>query len=111
ADQCQGLNEGDAQEHGGTELSGHLGLACHALECLTDQDADADAGADGSDTVANCAVVSDCSNSVSLSQDDFVHENVVPFLVPRWSGLRGVKWGYSVDRVVRPPLFPAMRVR
>ena len=36
-DEGKSLDEGDTQEHGGAQLAGHLGLACHALERLTNK--------------------------------------------------------------------------
>ena len=46
ADQGESLNEGDTQEHGGAQLTSHLGLTCHALKCFPNEDADANARAD-----------------------------------------------------------------
>src|SRR3546814_283094 len=34
ADQREGLGECNTEEHGGTNLAGHLGLADHAFDCL-----------------------------------------------------------------------------
>src|SRR3954468_17895121 len=51
ADEGEGLGEGDAEEHGGAHHAGGLWLAGHRLDGLTDQVADADAGADGAEAV------------------------------------------------------------
>jgi len=79
------LNECDTQEHGGTQLASHLRLTCHAFEGLAYEDADAEAGADGGEAVANSAVVSDSSGRVCGGEVFCVW--VFPFFfVPRvWS--------------------------
>src|SRR5687768_11782159 len=51
AEQGERLGEGDAQEHGGAHHAGGLGLAGHGADGVADDEADADAGADGSAAV------------------------------------------------------------
>ena len=51
ADEGEGLGEGDAEEHGGADHAGGLGLAGHGLDRLADEVADADARADGGEAV------------------------------------------------------------
>src|SRR5450830_972500 len=50
AQQCDGLGQRHADEHGRLDLVGHLGLASHALDRLACYETDADAGADGAET-------------------------------------------------------------
>src|SRR5438445_2407954 len=52
ADEGEGFGEGDAEEHRGPDHAGGLGLAGHRLDRLADEVADADAGADGGQAVA-----------------------------------------------------------
>src|SRR4051794_18495297 len=50
-DEGQGLGESDTEEHRGAHHAGGLGLAGHGLDGLADQVPDADARADGGETV------------------------------------------------------------
>src|SRR3954453_12664860 len=60
ADQGERLGEGDAEEHRRANHAGSLWLASHGLDGLADDVTDADAGADGGETVgktsADCGV-------------------------------------------------------
>ena len=47
AEQSEGLGERDAEEHRGAHHAGRLGLAGHGRDGVADDEADADAGADG----------------------------------------------------------------
>ena len=58
----------NTEEHGGTNLAGHLGLADHAFDCLAHNDAHADAGADC------CEAVADGSVAARLGLDNFLSE-------------------------------------
>src|ERR687894_2006361 len=51
ADEGESLDERDAEEHRGADHAGRLRLAGHGLDRLTDQVADAHAGADGAEAV------------------------------------------------------------
>ena len=53
ADQRQGLGEGDTEEHGRAGHAGRFGLAGHGGDGVADDDADADAGANGGRPVAD----------------------------------------------------------
>src|SRR5262249_14522533 len=55
AEERERFGERDAQEHRRTDGAGRLGLARHRRDGVTDDEADADAGADGSATVNNAA--------------------------------------------------------
>src|SRR5574341_341190 len=50
-EQGECLYERDAEEHRGPDHAGGLGLASHGLDGLADEEADADAGADGGEPV------------------------------------------------------------
>ena len=50
-DEGERLGEGDAEEHRGADHAGGLGLAGHGGDGVTDDDADADARADGGEAV------------------------------------------------------------
>ena len=79
ADQGEGLNESDTQEHAGTQRTGHFRLPCHAFECLANQDADADAGANGGQAIADGGNIAVSSGFSGLRKDQLIHENVFPF--------------------------------
>src|SRR4029077_15009078 len=51
ADERERFGEGDAEEHRGADHAGRFGLTGHGLDGLTDEEADADAGADGRQAV------------------------------------------------------------
>ena len=53
ADEGQGLGERDTDVHEHLEFSGELRLTRHALDCLADDDADTDTGADSGETVTD----------------------------------------------------------
>ena len=55
AEQSEGLGERDAQEHRGAHHAGRLGLASHGRDGVADDEADADAGADGRAAVDDAA--------------------------------------------------------
>ena len=73
ADQGESLNEGDTQEHGGAQLTSHLGLTCHALKCFTNEDADANARADGGNAVADGGDVARDARFSGILYDYVVH--------------------------------------
>src|SRR5699024_8975514 len=52
-DQGQRLDQRDTDEHIGPQYAGGLGLTCHALERLADQDAQTDARSDGGQAIAD----------------------------------------------------------
>jgi hypothetical protein len=70
-DQGERLGEGDAQEHRGTDHPGRFWLAGHRLDGFADDDADADAGADGRQAVGETSacwmtIASACMGGVLL---------------------------------------------
>ena len=78
-----GLDQGEADEHQGADLPGGLGLARDALDGLADQEADADAGPEGAEAVADDAHVA--ADGVVGGQDAVdqcqAHLVVAPLLV------------------------------
>src|SRR5581483_9486944 len=91
-DEGEGLGERDAEEHGRTDRSLHLGLPRHRLDGVADDQTDADTRADGREAVphrAECALeVTGHAGAIGCG-DDLDHAPHV-FLLPSWSSDRTI---------------------
>ena len=86
ADPGPGRWERYAEDHGGTHHARSLRLTCHRLNCVTGDDADADARTDGGETEADQGerardVTGQASGSLFNRQDQRVHS--FPFVPMR----------------------------